>query len=182
MHWALGAVEAVLLADFLSGLAHWIEDCYFSPETPLLGLTITKNVEHHRNPVLFVENPWHVTIRSSLVSAVVVGLALAALGLLGPVWLTALSISVFANQVHKWAHMRNSAAPRVIRTLQSIRVLQTQRHHLRHHVDSRNTHYCVVTNLLNPVLDGIYFWRILEVVVELVSGWERRPDGSVEAV
>ena len=171
----------MLLADFLSGLAHWIEDCYFSPETPLLGHTIMKNVEHHRNPLVFVENPWHVTIRSSLVSAVVVGLVLAAFDLLGPVWVTALSISVFANQIHKWAHMR-SAVPRAVRILQSICVLQAPAHHLRHHTDSRNTHYCVVTNMLNPVLDAIYFWRVLELAVELVSGWERRPDASVEAV
>ncbi len=182
MNWALGAFAALILADFLSGLAHWIEDCYFSPETPLLGQTIRKNVEHHSNPILFVENRWHVTIRSSLLSAVVVGLVLAAFGLLGPVWVTALSISVFANQVHKWAHMRTRAAPQAIRTLQSIRVLQTPSHHLQHHTGSRDTHYCVVTNLLNPLLDGIHFWRVLEVVVELTSGWEPRPDASVEAV
>lgn len=181
MSWALGALAAVLLADFLSGLAHWIEDGYFSPETLLLGHTIMKNVEHHRNPALFLENPWHVTIRSSLVSAAVVGLGLAAFRLLGPVWVTALSISVFANQIHKWAHMRNREAPRFIRILQSLRVLQSPAHHLRHHTGSRDTHYCVVTNLLNPVLDRIYFWRVLEVLVEAVCGRERRPDVSVES-
>src|SRR2546426_2572830 len=57
---------SVLMADFLSGLAHWIEDSYFSPQTPLIGSTIRKNVLHHSQPQAFVGNPWHVTIRSSL--------------------------------------------------------------------------------------------------------------------
>ena len=182
MIWVLGAFGAVLLADFLSGLAHWIEDCYFSPETPLLGHTILKNVEHHRDPLLFVNNAWHVTIRSSFVSAVFLGLVLAAFGLLNPIWVAALTISVFANQVHKWAHMPALDVPRFVRMLQRTGVLQAAAHHLQHHGGSRDTHYCVVTNLLNPLLDRIYFWRALEFVIQGAFGRKRRPDVSVNAV
>jgi plasmanylethanolamine desaturase len=182
MSWILGVFGAVLLADFLSGLAHWLEDCYFSPETPLLGHTILKNVEHHRDPLLFVKNAWHVTIRSSLVAAVFLGLVLGTVGLLSWFWLAALAISVFANQVHKWAHMPAGTIPRFVRMLQEARVLQAPAHHLQHHRGSRDTHYCVVTNLLNPVLDGVYFWRALEIVVEGLSGRKPRADVPVNAV
>src|SRR5262245_16479191 len=182
MTWILQIVAAVLMADFFSGLAHWIEDSYFSPETPLLGETIARNVEHHRDPLAFVHHPWQFTIRSSLVSAVFLGVVFAALGLLGPVSLGALGIAVFANQVHRWAHMPAGNVPTVVRLLQRVKVLQSPEHHLRHHKEAKDSHYCVVTNLLNPVLDRIYFWRSLEVVIHVLSGRGRRADESVRAV
>jgi plasmanylethanolamine desaturase len=179
---ALGIIESVLLADFLSGLAHWIEDSYFSPETPLIGPTVRKNILHHSQPQLFVGNPWHVTIRSSLFWAISTAVVLYALGFLGPVWVGALGLAVFANQIHKWSHMNGLAAPRVIRWLQTSRVLQTPMHHNRHHGGDRNTHYCVVTNILNPVLDATGFWRALEIAIHRVTGRERRPEVSFNAV
>jgi ubiquitin-conjugating enzyme E2 variant len=72
--------------------------------------------------------------------------------------------------------------PLVVRTLQKARVLQAQGHHLRHHAGIRDTHYCVVTNLLNPLLDHVYFWRVLEAVIEGVLGQKRRPDVSFDPV
>src|SRR6058998_2645877 len=103
--WVVKAMASFLLADFLSGLAHWIEDTYFSPGTLLLGPTIRKNILHHQTPQAFTQNPWYVTIRSSLFSALFVAAILYPLGLLGPVWLGALCLAVFANQVHKWSHL-----------------------------------------------------------------------------
>ena len=179
---ALGVVESVLLADFLSGLAHWIEDSYFSPQTALIGPTIRKNVLHHRHPQLFVSNPWYVTIRSSVFWAVSTAVVLSFLGVFGRVWAEALGIAVFANQVHKWSHANGVAVPRVILLLQAGRVLQTPAHHNRLHAGERDTHYCVVTNILNPVLDGTGFWRALEAGVRRLTGHRRRPEMSYEAV
>ncbi len=177
----LAVVGGVLVADFLSGLAHWIEDTYFSPSTPLLGRTINKNVQHHLHPGLFVSNPWHVTIRSSLICALVVGLPLIAFGSLR--WWSGLGlgVAVFANQVHKWAHMQTSSVPHAVRFLQRWHVLQRPEHHAVHHAGAKNHRYCVVTNVVNPVLDAVRFWRLLEVVVRVIIGYERRPDISVQA-
>jgi ubiquitin-conjugating enzyme E2 variant len=61
VEWAAEIVASVLLADFLSGLAHWLEDSYFTPATPLLGPTIARNILHHERPEVFTTNPWHVT-------------------------------------------------------------------------------------------------------------------------
>jgi ubiquitin-conjugating enzyme E2 variant len=179
---ALGILGSVLLADFLSGLAHWIEDSYFSPDTQLIGPTIRKNILHHGQPQAFVRNPWAVTIRSSLFWAVSTGVVLYPFGILGPVWVGALGITVFANQIQKWAHMNGATVPRAIRWLQASRLLQTPAHHNRHHGGRLDTHYCVVTNALNPVLDAIGFWRALETVIRRVSGCERRPEMSYDAV
>ena|SRR5437867_2129026 len=173
-------IAGVLLADFLSGLAHWIEDGYFSPTTPLLGRTIAKNVQHHLHPALFVANPWFVTIRSSLVCAVFVGMPLAAMGKLG--WWSGLGLAmaVFANQVHKWAHMPSASVPRVVQRLHRLGVLQSPEHHALHHAGGKDSRYCVVTNVVNPVLDALNFWRFLEWVVYNMAGYERRPDLSVQ--
>src|SRR3989441_1080941 len=172
---------SVLMADFLSGLAHWIEDSYFSPQTPLIGSTIRKNVLHHSQPQAFVGNPWHVTIRSSLFWSVSTAVVLYPFGFLGPMWVGALVLAVFANQIHKWSHTNWAAVPRIIRWFQASGVLQTPAHHKRHHGGGRDTHYCVVTNVLNPVLDGLRFWRALEAGVQWATGYGRRPEVSYDA-
>ena len=178
---AVMVIIAILLADFLSGLAHWLEDSYFTPSSRLLGRTIAKNVLHHLEPAAFVVNPWYVTIRSSFVCAAFVGAVLAACG-----WLSwwvglALLVAVFANQVHKWAHVPASSVPRLAQMLQAWGVLQTAAHHGVHHTGRKNRRYCVVTNVLNPVLDRSRFWRVMAAGVQLVTGCQPRPDPSQQS-
>jgi ubiquitin-conjugating enzyme E2 variant len=48
--------------------------------------------------------------------------------------------------------------------------LQSPRHHGRHHSGAKDSYYCVVTNVLNPVLEKVNFWRRLETVVEHATG------------
>jgi ubiquitin-conjugating enzyme E2 variant len=66
--------------------------------------------------------------------------------------------------------------------LQTIRALQTPAHHAHHHRGGKNTHYCVVTNLLNPIVDAIRLWDLLEWIVYHVAGVRRRIDPSVKHV
>jgi plasmanylethanolamine desaturase len=172
----LGISASVLLADFLSGLAHWLEDSYFTVDTPLLGSTIRKNVLHHEEPDAFTSNPWHLTIRSSVVCAVLVAACLAPFGLLGPVPVGALGLAVFANQIHKWSHLRGTAIPHVVRRLQASGLVQTPAHHGHHHGGDKNTRYCVITNVVNPVLDTIGFWRALERAITVVTGARPRTE------
>jgi ubiquitin-conjugating enzyme E2 variant len=94
------------------------------------------------------------------------------------VWLFAL-LSANANEIHKWEHRTRAENGRLISFLQKIRVLQTARHHARHHTDPKNSHYCTLTNALNPVLDGLRFWAGLEWLVAKTFGWQRREDSSV---
>jgi plasmanylethanolamine desaturase len=60
-----------------------------------------------------------------------------------------------------------------------MRLLQTPRHHARHHTDPKDCHYCTMSNLLNPLLDGVNFWGGLEFFVTRTTGLRRRPDTSV---
>ncbi len=39
----------------------------------------------------------------------------------------------------------------------------------------KNSHYCVVTNFLNPLLEEVNFWRRLERTIEWVTGRTPKP-------
>ena len=156
-------VATILLVDFGSGLIHWTEDTFWTEETPLIGNRIIKpNVLHHKNGYAFVKNSWFHSSRDLLYAGVV----LLAIG-----WVTGflswhVYLSVFlmvnANQIHKWSHINRARIPVSIGILQKLRILQTPQHHANHHKGEKNTHYCVITNFTNPILDKLRFWRWLE--------------------
>lgn len=176
---ALQALGVVLLADFVAGLVHWLEDAYGSEDTPLVGpLLIKPNIVHHHHPRFFTKlSWWQSSWDLLLVGAAILGAA---------AWLDALTwqvglfviISVNANQVHKWSHMSRAEVGPVVACLQDCRILLTPRQHALHHTDPKNTYYCPVTNLVNPVLEAIRFWDRLEAVIERLTGVGHRHDTS----
>ncbi len=171
---------AVLAADLVSGAVHWAEDAYARPDTPVIGKLIAKaNMEHHAKPRAFVTRNW---LESSwdllLVGAVAIGAAWTFDVLSWPVWLFVI-LSVNANQIHKWSHQNPRENGRIVTFLQRIKLLQTQRHHAKHHSGMKDTHYCSITNVVNPVLDELGVWRGLERVIAKVTGLTRRPDPTV---
>jgi len=175
-------VITVLITDFVSGLLHWAEDAYGHEQWPITGWLITKpNVLHHHDPRYFTRHGWFHSSWLLMCVALVVVLGAWLCGLLTwHVWLFA-ALGANANQIHKWAHRSPAENGRVISFLQRVRLLQTPRHHARHHTDPKNSHYCVITDFLNPILDGSRFWEALEAVIFVVSGVRRRVDPSVAA-
>jgi ubiquitin-conjugating enzyme E2 variant len=81
--------------------------------------------------------------------------------------------------MHKWTHRTREENGPVISWLQNKRILQTAKHHLRHHKDPKNSHYCTMTNCVNPVLDRLHCWEALEWVLARTVGLKRRPDSSL---
>ena len=170
----LELVAVWLLADFVSGVVHWAEDSYGTEATPVIGGWIVRpNLLHHRNGAAFVEKSW-LASNWDLAAVGVIVVAIAALldALTWHVVLFAV-LGANANQVHKWNHMRQSRVPLPIRMLQRARLLQSSGHHLNHHRGTKDSHYCVLTEVLNPVLDGLGFWRALERVLAPVLGAPR---------
>lgn len=165
---------AVMLADFVSGVVHWAEDAYarFKPvrKLPLINTIALENDLHHRRPREFLARSWWA---SSWDLAL-----LGALVLLAACWLDRMSLAVLlfvllavnANQIHKWTHRNPRENPRWVTLLQRCYLLQTPRHHGRHHHGEKNTHYCVVTNFLNALLEEVGFWRRMEGLVERLLG------------
>ena len=96
-------------------------------------------------------------------------------------WRVGLFAALTANMdpFHKVGHGTRKENGPVVSLLQGIRLLQTVRQHSRHHTDPKDSAYCVVTDVINPVLDRIRFWATLESFVRKTTGIRRRPDISV---
>lgn len=172
------AGATVLLADLVSGVVHWAEDAYARPGTPLLGRLARDNLRHHWRPREFLGKSWLASSWDLLLGGAVVAAAAAALGVLTwHVVLFALLVAN-ANQIHKWAHMNRAELPRLVHWLQRAHLLQTPRHHGRHHAGTRTTHYCVITNFLNPLLEEVQLWSRLERAIERFTGVRRRSEAE----
>ena len=173
----LQVLLGILLADLISGIVHWFEDTYGDPTWPVIGPTIIlPNILHHDVPLKFTEAPFWKRNRGVFGVALIFGGVFSLLGWLNPVTITALVVGSFANEVHRWAHLKPTQLPWVIRALQRAKILQTAQHHWAHHRHGYNTHYCTITNALNPSLDGLRVFRIIEGVVEGVFGIKPRTD------
>ena len=174
------AASTWLFTDFLSGFFHWTEDAYGNPFWPVVGRHVTKpNILHHYIPRAFVTNSWYLSSRLLVLICTLVVAITVVLGVFN--WMVALAVllGVNANQVHKWSHRtRHENGPFIV-FLQRARVIQSPSHHHRHHVHGKDSHYCVLTDFLNPVLDGTGFWRRLEWLIERASGIRRRDDEAM---
>ena len=58
-------------------------------------------------------------------------------------------------------------------------MLQTPHHHAIHHTNPKNVRYCPITNLVNPLLDGVCFWDGIERILSHTIKLNRRLDTSV---
>ena len=177
---ALQSLSIIALADFASGLIHWAEDAYFTEDTPMLGrLLIRPNIIHHHYPRFFTRYTWLQSSWDLLVlGAVVLAGAWAFNILTWQVWLF-VAVSVNANEIHKWSHRTRKENGVIISKLQDWRILQTPHQHALHHTDPKNTHYCPVTNIVNPVLEKLRFWTGLEWLVWRLTGVRHKQDTSV---
>jgi ubiquitin-conjugating enzyme E2 variant len=173
-------IACVLLADFLSGFFHWLEDAYGQADWPITGRLITQpNILHHSNPRHFLKNSWLNSAQELLAMGGLTLLLSYWLGCLNwMTWLVVL-IGVNANEFHKWAHRTQAENGKLITFLQKIGLLQSPAHHACHHRGGKNTHYCVVTNCLNPILDAIHLWSFFEWIVFQICGAKRRLDVTV---
>ena len=173
------ALGIVVLADFIAGVVHWLEDAYGTEDTPIIGpLLIRPNIVHHHFPRHFTRLTWWQSSWDLVLVGAVTLAAGAVWGFLS--WQLGLLVvlSANANQVHKWSHRTRAENGKLISFLQDIRVLQTPRQHALHHTDPKNTFYCPITNFVNPVLERLHFWPRLEAVIERVTGVAHREDTS----
>ncbi|HEV2692927.1 MAG TPA: fatty acid desaturase CarF family protein [Verrucomicrobiae bacterium] len=170
----------IFAAEFVAGLVHWFEDAYIRERTPLVGRIIGRpNIVHHHYPRFMTRHSWWQSSWDLALFAAMIVVGAWCAGLLTwQVWLFAI-LAANANEFHKWEHRTRKENGRIISFLQDIRLLQTGRHHALHHTDPKNSHYCTMTNFLNPVLDRIHFWESLEWLLARTVGLKRQPDTSV---
>ncbi|HTB82670.1 MAG TPA: fatty acid desaturase CarF family protein [Candidatus Sulfotelmatobacter sp.] len=176
--WQIPAV--VFAAEFTAGFVHWLEDAYIRDTTPLVGRIIGRpNTVHHHYPRFMTRHSWWQSSWDLVLGAAILIVGAWCLHLLTwHIWLFAF-IAANANEFHKWEHRTRKENGRVISFFQDMGLLQNARHHARHHTDPKNSHYCTITNVLNPMLDGVDFWNRLEWLLERTTGLKRQPDTSV---
>ena len=164
----LWPVGAVLLADLATGILHWWEDAYCRPSMMgFLGREVCEpNLEHHEHQTAFLRGGfWHRNYVCFAISAPVI-----AAGFYFEVWTLVLagSVGAFGNEVHAWSHRRPRW--RLPRLLQDMAIIQTPQQHAKHHRHPFDRCYCVLTNVLNPLLDSAGAWRAIEWSIKKATG------------
>jgi hypothetical protein len=176
---ALSVVGGLLFADFVSGLFHWFEDRYGNPKWPVLGHTIRANQEHHFKPRAFLEGAFLKRNREVLIIGSLFLAGFAAAGWLNLFTGSAVAFGMFANEFHRAAHRSPQENGRFITAMQRTGLAQSFMHHARHHREGKDTHYCVMTNFVNPVLERVGLFPALEKMITLTTGAVPRLDESV---
>ena len=171
-----------LIVDLISGVVHWFEDSYGHPSVPFVGRRITSpNLLHHFRPRAFVSNSWYASSQLLLFSCAAALVVAWLLGRLSPMVVLGAVLGANANQVHKWSHRTPAENGPAVGLAQRLLLIQSPGHHHQHHSGRRNSHYCVLTNLLNPVLDRFRVWRGLEWVLRQ-GGLGKRDDDQLLVV
>jgi hypothetical protein len=168
------------VADFISGLLHWMFDTWFSEKTTPVRRMVTLVREHHVYPErIFNYSLWHdagmLSWFALLISAPLFALAILpastvtsvryALAVVGVT--TSLEI-VFMLEFHKCGHRVDRG--RVVRTLQRLYLLLSPEHHLGHHSGGHESNYCLINGLADRTLGRLGAFRALEYVVSSLTG------------
>lgn len=154
----------ILIADFLSGVAHWAQDRFDTSAIPLFHhLFIYRANEHHAYPNRLSGYAWLTRNKYSLTL----------LGLFtGAAWLLAvftwqlcllLTVLLFAGEVHIACHRTAHKNNWFITAFQQCGLIQSSAHHSLHHLGG-NTHYCIITNYVNPVVDRLGVFQFFDFI------------------
>jgi hypothetical protein len=162
---AVSLFGCLLAVDLISGVLHWSEDTWLAPgRSKLLDRFIVKdNIDHHRKPGGIRAGNYWATNQVCIVLAAIAGAILVATRVDAWQAYAIVALASQSNQVHLWAH--SSTPPRPVEWLQSIGLLQSRAMHAQHHKNPYASNFCTMTNYLNPLLDGIGFWRALETAI-----------------
>jgi hypothetical protein len=183
----IAAAMGYVAADLISGLVHWIFDTWGSEDTPVIGRSfIAPFREHHRDAASITRHDFIETNgNNSIATAPILVLACfistetgTGVFMLGFVLFTSLGV-LATNQIHKWAHVER--APQMVTLLQRLRLILPGDHHRLHHAEPYQTHYCITTGWMNPLLGAVDFHRRVERAVGAITGRERRCPAPPEA-
>ena len=180
--WILAQIIAgLLIADFVSGLLHWMEDRYGGPSWPVVGRLIRSTVRHHKRPRGMTTSPFWRRNGPTMFIAGMFAMVFLLLGWINPLTVTGVLFGAFANEFHNWSHRKASENGPIITVLQNVGLIISPLEHARHHRGRKNTHYCAVTGWMNAPLESIRFWRRLEVLIRISFGERPRRDPSLKA-
>jgi ubiquitin-conjugating enzyme E2 variant len=162
MQLCTGIILAVLLADFITGVIHWWEDTYGDPDWKIIGRwVIEPNIIHHQDPLFVTRGSFWSRNYQTMIPAFAI--TLSSWWSEGPWWLTlATFIAGFGAEIHVWSHRPRRDNYWAVNLLHDMCLIQTPRYHSMHHHSPFSTHFCAITNILNPVLEITRFWTAVE--------------------
>ncbi len=165
----LSLILCFLIADFITGVGHWVEDTYGVKTWPwpFRDGIVLPNIEHHKNPT-FIGTMSTLISRNYHLVLPMVGLALVSLyfGFWQPAVIFLLA--GLGNEVHAWNHRLDNN--RLIKFLQDAGIAQTPQQHAKHHKKPYDRYYCTLGNIVNAVLEQVNFWRFLEKQLDRFFG------------
>lgn len=180
-------VLAMLLADLISGLAHWGLDTWGTPDTPVFGPFIRSFREHHVDQVAMCKHDFietnadttlpllpFITIQWLCIHFLSNGRTTYGHNIhrknvgFHVFFLTLTVLITLTNEIHKWSHQAKQAP--IVKKLMDNHILLSPIAHRKHHKDPFDKSYCITTGWLNPLLDAIQFWRILEFIITSATG------------
>jgi ubiquitin-conjugating enzyme E2 variant len=157
---------AVLLADFLTGLFHWVEECYGRPSWPWIGKSvILPNIDHHLRPQAFTEGTFFSRNWQPFAFAAAVAVLATLLFGVSPFLLLVCALAALGNEVHVWNHRPAIDNPPFVHFLHDAGLIQCRKQHGKHHMAPYVGYYCTLINFNNAWLERIGFWSWLEDVI-----------------
>jgi len=157
-----------LLADFVTGLFHFLVDRYGKMNGRYMTKSVNLLLIHHEEPRKIISQTyWEITGGVYKISLLIFCISL----MWGFNWelLIFLLFCSNGNMIHKWSHQQKSKTSFIIRFLQKFKLIQTQSHHSKHHIGHFNKNYCVMTIFINPILHQLRFWESLIYLLKLVN-------------
>ena len=163
---------AVLAADLYSGTLHWFLDTYGNPNWKFLNIgevLVKPSHAHHYEPRGLLKPTFWQRNKLRYVFATVLSIIGFLMGVSLPILAVFFVFAAHTSEFHAITHRTSKENGKIISFLQKIRIIQTNRHHWTHHNCPYDTYFCVITNVLNPILDWLNFWKILEFMLSLVG-------------
>ena len=164
------------LADLAAGIGHWLEDTYFHYclDYPILKSIAKANELHHFFPrdithYTYIEN-MTVTLPLTILSILFIILIRPNFVLNYPfMFISFFIFSSLSNMIHRFSHERNCERHSFITYLQKQKIFVSPEQHKKHH-EQPNCNFCVISPLSNYILESIYFWRLLEIIIYQLFG------------
>ncbi len=184
------AILGWIFSDFIGGVVHWAGDTWGSIDLPLLGPALIRPFrEHHVDPLAITRHDFIETNAACALAGSPILFACLFLNVGKDYKVTSFIVFfvffmtifvLFTNQIHKWAH--STSSNRIIKILQSMRILLNPIHHKIHHTAPFNKYYCITTGWMNPLLTYFQFFpRIERFITKYSKALPRREDIGVKA-
>lgn len=152
-------IVIILLADLISGVAHWIQDRFDSKYLYALNnMIIYHATEHHETPDKLLQYTWLERNKTPFIALISITAISYFTNILYWEAFMFFFIFLFSGEIHYYSHQTPKNNGRFISFLQKMKLIQDPSHHATHH-KTTTKHYCIITNTLNPLLD---FVRLFE--------------------